>query len=185
VSQAGELMSQLEIREAIPSDIPTILMLLREFAEYEKRLDRVQIDASALEQHLFREPVRAYVLLACVEGVPVCYAMYFPVFASFSGRPWLFLEDLYVQPSARGSGVGLAMMSHLARLTTAQGWAGIAWDVLEWNEPALRFYDRLGAVRGERKIPMEISGEALERIARARDGRVSHFLPDQPMPSSR
>jgi GNAT superfamily N-acetyltransferase len=139
---------------------------LRELADYERMLDRVLIDEHLLEKHAFGERVCAEVLLGLLDGAPVSYAIFFPHFASFRGLPWLYLEDLYVQPHCRGKAVGRAMMSHLARIAIERGWAGMAWGVLDWNEPAFGFYQRLGATRSNGNVPMEISGEALAQLAR-------------------
>jgi len=159
-------MQSIEIRKAEPGDIPVILSLLRELAAYEHKLDRVLIDEALLAEHAFGQKPSAEVLLGLLDGAAVSYAIFFPHFASFRGLPWLYLEDLYVQPRARGQGVGRAMMASLARLTTDRGWAGMAWGVLDWNEPAFAFYGALGATRSNGPVQMELSGEALDRLAR-------------------
>ena len=96
-------------------------------------------------------------LLGSVDGRAVSYAIFFPHFGSFRGRPWLYLEDLYVQPSARGTGVGRAMMSELARIVVERSWAGMTWGVLEWNEAAFRFYEAARRGAGERARVMELA----------------------------
>jgi GNAT superfamily N-acetyltransferase len=159
-------MQNLEIREARRADIPVILSLLRELAEYERMLDRVMVDENLLEEHAFGEKACAEVILGIFNGAAVSYAIFFPHFSSFRGLPWLYLEDLYVQPQCRGNAVGRAMMSHLARVAIDRGWAGMAWGVLDWNEPAFGFYGRLGATRSNGHVQMEISGAALAQLAR-------------------
>ena len=104
-------------------------------------------------------------LLGSVDGRPVSYAIFLPHFGSYCGRPWLFLEDLYVQASARGAGVGRAMMSELARVVVEREWAGMTWGVLDWNSTALRFYEGLGAVRTNGHLYMELSGAELAKLA--------------------
>jgi len=123
--------------------------------------------SSQIAEHAFGPCPCVEMLLGSVDGRAVSYAIFFPHFGSFRGRPWLYLEDLYVQPAARGTGVGRAMMSALARIVVERSWAGMTWGVLEWNEPAFRFYEGLGAVRANGHVYMELSGEALERVANA------------------
>ena len=158
-------MGNVAIRGATVDDIPTVLALLRELAAYEGRLDIVCIDESLLAEHAFGERACAEVLLALVDRDAVGYAIFFPHFGSFRGRPWLYLEDLYVQPRARGAGVGHAMMAHLAGLTLKRGWIGMSWKVLDWNESALDFYRGLGAATGGGHVAMDLSGDALMRLA--------------------
>jgi len=153
------------VRRAALEDVPAVLSLLRELAAFEGKLDRVEVTEARLAEHAFGPRACIEILLGSVEGSPVSYAIFFPHFGSYRGRPWLFLEDLYVQPGARGTGVGRAMMSELARVVLEREWAGMTWGVLEWNESALRFYDRLGAVKSNGHVYLELSGEALTRAA--------------------
>jgi GNAT superfamily N-acetyltransferase len=159
-------MPPVTLRSARPEDIPSILSLLRELAEYEHKLAKVCIDETLLARYVFGPEACAEVLLAELDGAPAGYALFFPHFASFGGRPWLYLEDLYVQPRARGQGGGRAIMARLARIAGERGWAGMAWEVLEWNQPAFAFYGRLGAGRSGGNVSMELSGPALEGLAR-------------------
>ena len=154
-----------EVRRAAVDDIPIVLGLLRELAAFEGKADRVQVTEALLAEHAFGPRPCIEMLLGSVEGRPVSYAIFFPHFGSYRGRPSLFLEDLYVQPAARGTGVGRAMMSHLARIVVDREWAGMTWGVLDWNEAALRFYEGLGAARTNGHVYMELSGEALAKVA--------------------
>jgi len=158
-------MSAVTVRAATAGDIPTVLSLLRELAAYEGKLDCVRIDESLLAEHAFGERACIEVLLGLLDGSAVSYAIFFPHFGSYRGRPWLYLEDLYVQPDARGHGVGRSMMAHLARVTVQRGWAGIAWGVLDWNEPAFTFYRGLGATSSNDHVSMDLTGDALLRLA--------------------
>ena len=158
-------MHSVSIRPASPDDIPAILSLLRELAAYEGNLDKVRIDEMLLAEYAFSERACVEVRLALLDENAVGYALFFPHFASFRGLPWLYLEDLYVQPGARGAGVGRAMMAHLAALTVKRGWAGMVWSVLDWNEPAFAFYRALGAAKSNDHVSMDLSGEALARMA--------------------
>lgn len=158
-------MSEAIVRAAVPADIPDILRLLRELAEYERKPETVNIDAASIERYVFSPEACAEVVLAHSGDRAVSYAIFFPFFSSFRGRPWLYLEDLYVTAAARGQGVGRRMMQHLARLALRRGWAGMCWGVLEWNAPAFAFYESLGAVRGNEPVAMQIDGEPLLRLA--------------------
>ena len=158
-------MANIAIRNAVVEDVPAILSLLRGLAEYEHLLNRVEVDEARLRRYLFSNEACAEVCIATLDGEPAGYALFFPIFASFRGLPWLFLEDLYVKSEARGQGVGRTLMAHLARLTLDRGWAAMAWGVLDWNAPAFRFYDALGAARIEDHVHMQLTGEALERLA--------------------
>jgi GNAT superfamily N-acetyltransferase len=160
-------MPNVAIRPATPSDIPTILTLLRELAAYEGKLDSVRINESLLAEHAFGENKCIELRLALLDNQAVAYAIFFPHFGSYGGRPWLYLEDLYVQPAARGHGIGRAMMAHLAALTLQRSWAGMAWGVLDWNEPALSFYRNLGAIQSNGHVTMDLTGDALQRLAKA------------------
>jgi GNAT superfamily N-acetyltransferase len=158
-------MRKVAVRDATSNDIPTIFSLLRELAAYEGKLDRVQVDEFLLAEHAFGKRKCIEMLLGDLDGTPVSYAIFLPHFGSFGGRPWLYLEDLYVQPGARGAGVGRAMMARLARVTVERGWAGMAWGVLDWNEPAFAFYHSLGAVKSNGHVSMDLAGDALLRLA--------------------
>lgn len=157
-----------EVRRAVVQDVPVVLSLLRELAEFEGKLERVEVTEERLAEHAFGPHACIEMLLGMVDGRAVSYAIFFPHFGSYRGRSWLFLEDLYVQTSARGSGVGRAMMSHLARIVAERQWAGMTWGVMDWNAAAFRFYEGLGAVRvDDGHVYMELSGEALARVATA------------------
>jgi GNAT superfamily N-acetyltransferase len=159
-------MPAVEIRPATRADIPAILSLLRELATYERLLDRVSTDEALIEQHIFSERRVAESWLALLDGNPVCYTIFYPVLPSFRGRPWLYLEDIYVKPGARRHGIGRRMMARLAQLALERGWVTMAWGVLDWNEPAFQFYRSLGAVRSEIPVQMELNRDGLERLAR-------------------
>jgi GNAT superfamily N-acetyltransferase len=158
-------MGDVVVRAATLSDIPKVLSLLRELADYEGKLESVRIDEALLAEHAFSDRACIEVLLGLLDGSAVSYAIFFPHFGSYRGRPWLYLEDLYVQPGARGAGVGRKMMAHLARLTVKRGWAGMAWSVLDWNESAFAFYRGLGAGTANGHVSMDLTGDALLRLA--------------------
>jgi GNAT superfamily N-acetyltransferase len=134
------------IRPATPDDLPTILRLIRALAEYEKLAHAVTFDEREVRDHLFGARPYAEVLIAEEEGVAGGYALFFHNYSTFRGRPTLFLEDLFVIPEHRGRGHGKALLVALARLAVERGCQRLEWSVLNWNEPAIGFYRRLGAV---------------------------------------
>ncbi|MEM9555845.1 MAG: GNAT family N-acetyltransferase [Acidobacteriota bacterium] len=157
----------LSLRSAREADVPTILRFIRELAEYEKLLDEVDADEDSLRRHLFGVTRHAEVVIARddASGEDIGFALFFHNFSTFRGRPGIYLEDLYVRASFRGRGAGLALLRHLARLARERDCARIDWAVLDWNRPAIEFYDRLGARPLEDWITYRLTGEALERLA--------------------
>jgi GNAT superfamily N-acetyltransferase len=157
----------VKIRAAGPEDVATLDRLIGGLAEYEK-LEKRATEAG-LAEHLFGP--RAYVeaLLAFEEGPageePVAFALFFRVYSTFRGTSAIYLEDLFVLPSQRSRGVGRALLAHLARLARERGCDRLEWAVLDWNEPAIRFYERLGARRREGWSVYGLEGGALKRLA--------------------
>jgi GNAT superfamily N-acetyltransferase len=157
----------LNIRPATRADAPVIASLVRELAEYEKLLD----EAKATPQDFLRElespnPV-IHVLIAEWDGVPAGFALYFFNFSTFVGRPGLYLEDLFVRPAQRSHGIGRALLRSLARIAQERGCGRMEWAVLDWNEPALKFYKSLEARQMSewiihRLTPVEIAKLAAE-----------------------
>ena len=135
----------LAIRFATADDCAAILGFIRELAAYERLSHEVVADEAQLRATLFGARPAAEVLLAELGGAPVGFALFFPSYSTFLARPGLYLEDLFVQPPARGRGCGLALMSALARIAVARGYGRFEWSVLDWNEPSIKFYERLGA----------------------------------------
>ncbi len=157
----------LPIRPATPEDLPALVGLITELAVFEKLEHLLQVSPERLGPHLFGErPAAECVVVPDPEGRLVAFALYFPNFSTFLGQPGLYLEDLYVQPAWRGCGLGRALLQHLAALARARGCGRFEWSVLDWNEPAIRFYEGLGAtVMPDWRI-CRVSGEALERFGR-------------------
>ncbi len=155
-----------DIRPATAEDVPALLGLIRELAEYEKLTHLVVIDEQKLTHELFGEGARAEALVCRAGGVTVGMAIYFHNFSTFLGRKGLYLEDLYVQPEHRGRGYGKALLLALARIAHERGCGRFEWMVLDWNEPSIRFYESLGAVRMEEWRLFRVTGPALERLAR-------------------
>lgn len=154
-----------DIRFATESDTALILRFIRELAEYEKLLDEVVADEQTLRGHLFGEQPRAEVLLGEEEGEPAGFALFFHTFSTFLGRPGIYLEDLYVRPEYRGRGYGKALLGCLARLAVERGCGRLEWAVLDWNEPAIGFYEFLDARPMDDWTVYRLTGEPLRRLS--------------------
>jgi GNAT superfamily N-acetyltransferase len=155
------------IRRAVRGDVGLILSFIRELAEYERLSHACIADEAALERHLFpREgPAVAEVVIGELDGRAEGFALFFPTFSTFLARPGIYLEDLYVRPAARGRGLGAALLAHLASLAVARGCGRLEWAVLDWNEPAIGFYRRLGAEAMTEWTVNRVSGDALAALA--------------------
>jgi len=158
-------MTELEIRPATERDVPLILSLIRELAEYERLSHEIVATEEILRDSLFGERPAAEVLLGYVGDDPAGFALFFHSFSTFLGRPGIYLEDLYVRPEFRGAGVGRVFLRHLARLAKDRGCGRLEWWVLDWNEPAIGFYEALGAVPMGDWTVYRIAGEALDELA--------------------
>ncbi len=153
------------IRFATPADVGTILHFVRELAAYERELDKVVATEDLLHQALFSTPPAAEALIAEVEGAPVGLALFFHNFSTWTGWRGLYLEDLYVTPEARGTGVGKALLQRLAGIAVERGCERFEWAVLDWNTPAQEFYKAMGAsVMDDWRI-CRMSGDALKNFA--------------------
>ena len=155
----------LTIRSARSEDCATILTFIRGLAAYEKLSGEVVADEARLRSTLFGARPAAEVLLAEKSGVPVGFALFFTSYSTFLAKPGLYLEDLFVLPEARGDGVGGALMAALAKLTLDRDYGRFEWSVLDWNEPAIRFYRRLGAVGMGEWTVQRLVGEPLAALA--------------------
>jgi GNAT superfamily N-acetyltransferase len=153
------------IRPATPDDVPTISRLIRALAEYERLAHEVVLNEAQLQEHLFGPRPYAEVLLAEDAGVVVGFALFFPNYSTFLGKPGLYLEDLFVEPAHRGKGYGKALLVALARLAVERGCGRLDWSVLDWNKPAINFYRALGAVPKNEWTVYRLTGEALQRVA--------------------
>jgi GNAT superfamily N-acetyltransferase len=155
----------LHIVAATTDDVPVILRLIRALAEYERLAHRVVVTEEMLREAFFGPRPLAEVVIARADDVAVGYAVFFPAFSTFAGAPLMFLEDIFVDKQWRRHCVGQALLSHLAAIAVARGWRRIGWNVLKWNEPALAFYQALGAEPANDWVGYGISGEALEKLA--------------------
>lgn len=152
------------IRPATPNDIPLIAQLIRDLAEYEKLAGDVVFNESALKQHLFGPRPYAEVLIAEHEGAGVGFALFFHNFSTFLGQPGIYLEDLFVKPANRGQGHGKQLLAALARLAVERGCGRLEWAVLDWNKPAIGFYESLGARPNDEWTVFRLTGEALKSL---------------------
>ena len=125
--------------------MPLILTFVHELAAYEKLAHEVVATDADMHAALFGERPVIEAVIASLDDQPVGYALFFPTFSTFLGKPGLYLEDLYVRPAARGFGVGRKLLEHLARITLERGWGRLEWSVLDWNEPSIAFYKKMGA----------------------------------------
>ena len=158
-------MSTLSIRKAIASDLLQIAQFIRDLAVYEKLSHQVSFDESRLQQELFGDAPVAHVLMAEWDSAPVGFALYFYNFSTFLGKRGIYLEDLYVDPSHRGKSIGKSLLKELARLAVAQDCGRLEWQVLDWNEPSIAFYDSLGAKQKSDWITYQLTDDALRRLA--------------------
>ena len=155
------------IRPAVPADAPLIHRFIGELAEYEKLAHQAVATVAQIEAALFGDPVRAHCHIAQIDGAAVGFALWFYNFSTFEGRAGLYLEDLYVRPEARGAGAGKALLAALAQRCVAEGLVRLDWAVLDWNAPAIAFYDSLNAEAKSDWITRRLSGEALRRLAQS------------------
>lgn len=155
----------LSIRPAVAADVPLILSFIRALAEYEKLSSDVTATEEMLQSTLFPVNGRpaAESVLGFVGDVPAGFAVYFTNFSTFLAKPGLYLEDLFVQPEFRGRGVGKALLLHLAALANRRGYGRMEWTVLDWNQPAIDFYESLGARRMREWQICRLAGPALEQ----------------------
>jgi GNAT superfamily N-acetyltransferase len=164
--------SPVAIRAATPGDVPTILHFIRSLARYEKLEGEVVADEAALLATLFGPRPAAEVLLGELAGAPVGFALFFTSYSTFLARPGLYLEDLFVEPEARGKGVGLALMSALARIAVERDYGRFEWSVLDWNTPSIEFYRSLGAQPQSDWTVQRVVGAPLAALAARWPGRI-------------
>ena len=155
----------LSIRAATSSDIALIGQFIRDLAAYEKLAHAVRFDEVVMAQKLFGPRPYAEVLIGEIDGTPQGFALFFHNFSTFEGRPGIYLEDLFVRPDARGSGLGKALLGKLAALAVERDCARLEWSVLDWNTPAIDFYKALGARPMDEWTVYRVDGDALTDLA--------------------
>lgn len=152
------------VRPATRVDLPLVASLIRALADYEKLAHEVRFDEAVLADKLFGPRPYAEVVIGEVGGTPQGFALFFHNFSTFEGKPGIYLEDLFVRPEARGSGLGKALLAHLAALAVQRDCARLEWSVLDWNEPAIGFYKSLGARFMDEWAVMRVDGPALAQL---------------------
>ena len=157
----------ITIRSADRADLPLIGQLIRDLAEYEKLAHEVRFDAEVLSEKLFGARTYAEVVIGELDGKAQGFALFFHNFSTFEGKPGIYLEDLYVREAARGSGLGKALLAHLAALAVERDCARLEWSVLDWNAPAIGFYELLGARAMDEWTVMRLDGVALNALGKA------------------
>jgi GNAT superfamily N-acetyltransferase len=155
----------LRIERATERDVPLILRLIKELAEYERMSDDVVATEDDLRRTLFGPRPAAEVVVAYAGDEPAGFALFFHNYSTFLARPGLYLEDLFVVPKFRGRGYGKALLVHLARLAVERDCGRFEWSVLDWNEPAIGFYKKLGATPMDAWKIMRVTGDALHKLA--------------------
>jgi GNAT superfamily N-acetyltransferase len=158
--------SAFTIAPATPADVPLLLALIRELAEYEQLAHEAQATEPLVHDALFGPlPVAHAIVARSVDGMPAGFALYFFSFSTFVGRPGLYLEDLFVRPEFRRRGLGRRLLAQLARVALDRGCGRMEWSVLDWNETALRVYRAIGARAMDEWTVQRLTGEALEKLA--------------------
>lgn len=158
-------VNDIEIRSATEADVQLLFDLILELASYEKMADQVAGDPEVLRRSLFEEKAAEALLLETADGEAVGYAIFFTTFSTFECRSGIWLEDVYVRPEHRRGGIGRLVMEHLANLALSRGHVRLDWVALEWNEPALNFYEQLGAQRLDDWKLLRLEKDGIRRLA--------------------
>jgi GNAT superfamily N-acetyltransferase len=162
---AVSVKRSLSIRPAFVADVPIILELIRDLATYERAPNEVTATEEQLVDVLFGPRPAAEVLLAFEQETPVGFAVFFHNFSTWLGRPGLYLEDLFVRPEQRGKGYGRALLVHLAKIAHERGCGRMEWAVLDWNEPAIQFYKKLGAAPQDEWTVFRLTRDGIAKLA--------------------
>jgi len=160
-----ETRPAFRIERATERDVPLILRLIKDLAEYERMSDEVVATEQGLRESLFGARPAAEVIIAYAGDTPAGFALFFHNYSTFLGRRGLYLEDLFVLPAFRSRGVGRRLLSYLARLAVERKCGRLEWWVLDWNESAIRFYQSLGAIPMNDWTVYRLTGDALHRVA--------------------
>ena len=157
-------INDFRIREAVEEDVPLLLQFIRKLARYERLTHEVSATETLLRENLFGSRRMAEVVLAEYQGEAVGFALFFPNFSTFLGRPGIYIEDLFVDESYRGRGFGRALFTHIIDLARARGCGRLEWAVLDWNTPAIRFYEAMGATPMSDWTTYRLTGDSLEKL---------------------
>lgn len=163
--QAGPAPASLRLRDAVPDDLATVDRLIRALAKYERLEHEVQGTLEQLRKALFGPQPKVFALICEWDGKPVGLCVWFYNYSTFLGRHGIYIEDIFVEPEARGRGIGRAIFRHLAQRAVAEDCGRIEWQVLDWNEPAIKFYSAIGAQPRKGWHVQRVTGDALKRLA--------------------
>ena len=155
----------LIIRPAEPDDAETIIELIRELAEYEKEPDAVRATAEDIIQYGFGKRPMFHCMICLWDGAPAGFALYFYTYSTWEGKPGIFLEDIFIRPEYRRLGIGKAVVIRLAEIAVRDGCARFEWNVLDWNAPAIRFYESLGGYHLSQWLPYRMDPEDVRLLA--------------------
>lgn len=158
-------MNELVIREAVRADAPLILEFIQGLADYEKLSHEVVATVADIENTLFTEHPKAYCLIAELDGQHAGFALYFYSYSTFLGKHGIYLEDLFVKPEFRGKKIGLTLLKKLSRIALENDCKRLDWSVLDWNEPAIDFYDSIGAKAQKEWLGYRLTGKNLQQFA--------------------
>ncbi|MGQ8364066.1 N-acetyltransferase family protein [Glaciecola sp. 1036] len=159
-------MENITIRDAVIDDTGTILHFIKELAIFEKAEDQVEATEDMIQEAVFSENSTVFALICESGSTPVGFAIYFHNYSTWQGKHGLYLEDLYVSPEYRGSGAGKALLKQLAKIAVEKGCGRFEWSVLDWNTPAIDFYESIGAVPKSEWIGYQLAGDALTSFAK-------------------
>jgi GNAT superfamily N-acetyltransferase len=167
---ANTAISDFEVRTAVEDDVPLILQFIRKLAQYERLSHEMVATEEMLRGTLFGGKRTAEVIIGEYRRSPVGFAIYFHNYSTFLGRPGIYIEDLYVDEEHRGHGFGFALFQHIVGLAKERKCGRLEWAVLDWNDPAIQFYKKLGAVAMSDWTVYRLTGEALDRLAQTDEG---------------
>jgi len=153
------------IRNAVKDDVPQILQLIKDLAEYEKAPLEAKATLEQINESLFSDDPHAFCHVVEVDGTVVGISIWFLNYSTWLGKPGIYLEDLYIDPAYRGKGFGLALLKELAKICVARNYERLQWWVLDWNEPSIEFYKSLGAEAMDEWTVYRVSGDALQKLA--------------------
>jgi GNAT superfamily N-acetyltransferase len=159
----------LTLRPAVPADAQLIVQYIRELAEFEREPEAAVVTAADIQRYAFSDNPLIKVTMADWDDQPAGFALWFLNFSTWQGKPGIYLEDLFVRPAYRGKGIGTALLKDLAALAAREGWTRFVWQVLDWNTPAIEFYEAMGARIMRPWLTCRVEGEAIEKLAAASD----------------
>ncbi len=158
-------MSEVLVREATREDVPLILELIRELAEYEKEPEAAVATEEQLLEYGFSPNPVFYTLIGEIDGAGQSFALYFYNFSTWLGKPGIYLEDLFVRPQARGKGLGIALLKELAKIAIEKDCGRMEWSVLDWNMMAREFYHEIGSFHNQAWLPYRMDIDAIQKLA--------------------